>query len=228
MDANKRTTDPIVTGSSVVGIKYAGGVLVAADTLGSYGSMARFMDLRRLAAVGARTLVGASGEYSDWQAVRELLASLVRRDACADDGFALAPRELFTYLNRVLYARRGKGDPYWCGLVVAGVDEGGRASLGLLDMLGTAVEVDDVCATGYGLYMALPLLRAAWRPDLDEAAARKILLDAMRVLLFRDARSFYKIQVGKVTDKGVEISEPFALDTAGMWGSGEGAIKDDY
>ncbi len=37
----KATTSPIVTGSSVLGIKYRDGVMMAADTLGSYGSMVR-------------------------------------------------------------------------------------------------------------------------------------------------------------------------------------------
>ena len=35
-----RTINPIVTGGSVVALKYAGGVLVATDMLASYGSLA--------------------------------------------------------------------------------------------------------------------------------------------------------------------------------------------
>lgn len=38
----KHTTSPIVTGTTVIGIKYNGGVMLAADTLASYGSMARY------------------------------------------------------------------------------------------------------------------------------------------------------------------------------------------
>ena len=33
-------------------MKYDGGVVIAADTLGSYGSMARFPDLKRILKVG--------------------------------------------------------------------------------------------------------------------------------------------------------------------------------
>ncbi len=36
------TLRPMVTGSSVVGIKYRDGVMLAADTLASYGNMARY------------------------------------------------------------------------------------------------------------------------------------------------------------------------------------------
>lgn len=56
-----------MTGTSVLGIKYAGGVMLAADTLGSYGSLARFTDLRRIRRVGDYTLIAGSGEYSDFQ-----------------------------------------------------------------------------------------------------------------------------------------------------------------
>ena len=43
------------------------GVLIAADTLGSYGSLARFKDVRRVGAYGSHTIVGAAGDLSDFQ-----------------------------------------------------------------------------------------------------------------------------------------------------------------
>ena len=75
---HKATSSPIVTGSSVLALKYRDGVMMAADTLGSYGSMAKFTDLRRLRAVGKSTLIGASGEYSDFQHIMDLLSEIVR------------------------------------------------------------------------------------------------------------------------------------------------------
>jgi Proteasome subunit len=52
----------VVTGTSVIALKYKGGVLMAADTLGSYGSLARFTDQRRLASMHNTTLIGAGGD----------------------------------------------------------------------------------------------------------------------------------------------------------------------
>lgn len=63
--------DPIVTGTSVLAIKFNGGVAIASDTLASYGSMARFTDIRRLKSFGKYTIVGASGEISDFQYIEE-------------------------------------------------------------------------------------------------------------------------------------------------------------
>ena len=71
-DPKSHTTRPIVTGASVLGVKYNGGVMLAADTLLSYGSMAKTMDASRLIEID-QTLIGASGEYSDFQAIQEML-----------------------------------------------------------------------------------------------------------------------------------------------------------
>lgn len=38
----------MVTGTSVLGVKFNGGVIIAADMLGSYGSLARFRNISRL------------------------------------------------------------------------------------------------------------------------------------------------------------------------------------
>ncbi len=43
------------------------GVLIAADTLGSYGTLARFKDVNRVGAYGSHTIVGAAGDLSDFQ-----------------------------------------------------------------------------------------------------------------------------------------------------------------
>ena len=48
LNPNARSQYPITTGTSVFGIKYKDGIVMAADTMGSYGSLARFPDLERL------------------------------------------------------------------------------------------------------------------------------------------------------------------------------------
>ncbi|XP_042337531.1 proteasome subunit beta type-4-like [Plectropomus leopardus] len=44
----RHTLNPMVTGTSVLGVKFTGGVIIAADMLGSYGSLARFRNISRL------------------------------------------------------------------------------------------------------------------------------------------------------------------------------------
>lgn len=44
----------MVTGTSVLGVKFNGGVIIAADMLGSYGSLARFRNISRLMKVSTK------------------------------------------------------------------------------------------------------------------------------------------------------------------------------
>ena len=48
--------NPMVTGTSVLGVKFTGGVVIAADMLGSYGSLARFRNVSRLMKVSTKPL----------------------------------------------------------------------------------------------------------------------------------------------------------------------------
>lgn len=64
-----------------------------------------------------------------------------------------------------------------------------------MDLLGTTYSASTL-ATGYGAYIALPLMRKAveGREDvLTEEEARKILEESMKVLFYRDARSLNKV-----------------------------------
>ena len=49
----QHTKNPYVTGTSVIGIKYKDGVLIAADTLAAYGSTKRYKSFQRVVKVGA-------------------------------------------------------------------------------------------------------------------------------------------------------------------------------
>jgi 20S proteasome alpha/beta subunit len=84
--------------------------------------------------------------------------------------------------------------------------------LGLIDLHGTSFE-DTTIATGYGAYIARPLLRKAYRDDMTQEEAMKAVEDAMRVMYYRDARTINKVQFAVATADGITISEPKEIDT---------------
>lgn len=201
-----------MTGTSVLGITYRDGVLLAADTLGSYGSTKRYKSVDRLIEVNSRTVLGASGELSDLQYIIKLLEELVTADFVADDGIQLSPNEVHAYLQRVLYNRRNKFDPLWNSLVVGGVKDDGTPFLGSVSMIGTAY-TDTHVATGFGNHLARPLFRERHRPDMSEAEATQLLHDALKVCYYRDKQSINKFRIIKATKDGVTTTPPFALET---------------
>ena len=92
----------------------------------SYGSLARFKDVQRLQVVGDYTVIGASGDISDFQYIQRLLDELVIEEVAAQDGHELGPVEIHEYLSQVMYGRRSKLDPLWNSLIIGGFKDGKR------------------------------------------------------------------------------------------------------
>merc|ERR1719401_480163 len=143
-DPKKHTLQPIVTGATVVGLKYKDGVVMAADTQASYGSQARYKDFCRLKKVGKYTLLGASGEMSDFQYMGNLLDDLDTEEFCQEDGCLMGPHEYTSYIGRVMYNRRSKMNPLYNQFVVGGKKQNGQSKLGFVDHQGTAFEEEFV------------------------------------------------------------------------------------
>merc|ERR1712151_806783 len=207
----KHTLSPIVTGATVIGIKYNGGVMVAADTLASYGSQARYKDICRIKQVGKYSLLGASGELSDFQYLGQLVDELDMEEYCDDDGCSMGPKEYASYIGRVMYNRRSKFNPLYNQFVVVGKKESEAPFLAFCDHQGTYFE-EDFIATGFGCYLAMPLLRNEWKPDLSAEEAKALVVKCLQVCFYRDCRAYYKIRIGNCTGTEVTISDPMPME----------------
>eukprot|EP00052_Salpingoeca_macrocollata_P030709 m.320682 g.320682 ORF g.320682 m.320682 type:complete len:263 (+) comp24329_c0_seq1:54-842(+) len=212
-DPRTHTLNPIVTGTSVLGVRFQGGVVLAADTLGSYGSLARFREVSRFHTLCGKVVVGASGDIADFQAVKTLLEEVELEFQNGVEQVDLTPKAVHSFLTRVLYNRRSKFDPLWNTLVVGGMQDG-QSYLGFVDKVGVAY-TDPTIATGYGAHIALPLMRTAYEenPNMTEEEAVALLEKCLRVLFYRDARSLNRYEIATVTADGVKVSAPRSADT---------------
>lgn len=210
-DPMTRTLQPTVTGSSVIGIKYDKGVILAADTLASYGSLRRFVDEQRLFKVGDETVVGIGGDVSDMQHIQDMLDQLEIEANYDSDGYPgpTAP-SIHMYLRRVLYYKRSRMDPLWNSVLIAGFKDD-EPYLAYVDLLGVTYK-SGCLATGFGNYLAIPLLRKLVDQDGDEKnvtyeQARKAVDEAMKVLFYRDGRAIDSYHVANITKQGVSIEK---------------------
>ncbi|XP_068645516.1 proteasome subunit beta type-4 [Aristolochia californica] len=211
---SERTLYPYVTGTSVIGVKYKDGVVIAADMGGSYGSTLRYKSVERMKPIGKHSLLGASGEISDFQEILRYLDELILYDNMWDDGNSLGPKQVHNYLNRVMYNRRNKFNPLWNALVLGGV-KNGQKYLGTVNMIGVHYE-DNHVATGFGNHLARPILRNEWHEDMNFEEAVKLIEKCMLNLIYRDRSAINKIQVAKITEEGATMGQPYSLKT--FWG----------
>lgn len=228
------TQSPAVTGTSVLGLKFRDGVVLAADNLASYGSLARFNDVKRLRPFASTSVVGFSGDVSDMQFLDRHLNEL-EIDEAYEGNFAsreeeqeeaaaaaagahpkssghngLSASNLHKYLSKLFYARRNKFDPLWNQILVAGFDDAHKPFLAAADLRGTVYSSPSL-ATGFGAMLAQPIMRkyAATEEDaarLTKEEAVQVIRDCMKVMYYRDARSWDAYSLAVVTDKGVEVS----------------------
>ena len=87
--------------------------------------------------------------------------------------------------------------------------------LGYVDLYGTTFQSPSI-ATGFGKHLAQPLMRKELEEkgeNMTEEEARELMEKCLRVLFYRDGRSFNQYQIGKVTAEGVEVSDPIHLDS---------------
>ncbi|KAK3497164.1 nucleophile aminohydrolase [Neurospora hispaniola] len=218
------TQAPIVTGTSVIAMKYKDGVVMAADNLASYGSLARFPDVKRLRVFLDSSVVGFSGDVSDMQFLDRHLTDLSIDEAYEDPSCTAAPNgkghlnaaNLHKYLQKLLYKRRNDFDPLWNQLLIAGFDGHSKPYLASVDLRGTSFTSPSL-ATGFGSALAQPIMRRYAETEEDAAKltreqAVEVIKECMKVLYYRDARSLDRYSIAVVTKDGVELKEDEQLE----------------
>lgn len=207
-----KTQQPIIMGTSVISMKYNDGVVIAADSMGSYGSLLRFTDVNRLFIIGSSTVVGVSGDMSDMQYIEHLLEDLEIENShdnpYADYEEALRPSYVFEYLASLMYQRRSKMNPLWNTIIVAGV-EADKQFLKYVDLRGVRYSSSSI-ASGFGSDIAIPLIRRVVDSENDVSKVEKetavnTVIECMKVLFYRDARSSKKFKLA-IVDKHHGIS----------------------
>ncbi|KAJ5894405.1 proteasome subunit beta type-7 [Penicillium taxi] len=211
------TSSPAVTGTSVIGVKFNGGVVLATDNLASYGSLARFTDVKRLRVFGDKAVVGFGGDVSDMQHIDRLLESIDIRENYSNHGNMLNAKNLHTYLAKVFYKRRSDFNPLWNHVLVAGFDAEGNPFLSSADLLGTTFSGPHL-ATGFGAHLAVPILRRLFpeeKPieEITKEQAVAALKDCLKVLFYRDARSTDKYSIAVISQDGIELHEDEQIES---------------
>ncbi|KAH9412330.1 proteasome subunit [Ordospora pajunii] len=206
-----------VTSTTVVSLRYKDGVLMGADTKGSYGRLAKYTGLQRIFKIGDQTLIGVSGEISDMQYLKKTLETLTEEDPRKIDSHGY-----YKMIQRLMYSARSRMAPLNLNVCVGGVDsvctEDGRAdqkTLGCVDHLGNFYFSNVIC-TGIGAHLVLPLLRSKVDGRENEITREEgigLIEEAMKILFYRDCSASNEIQIGYADAQRVHISEAYRIPT---------------
>ena len=205
----KNSKSIVYSGSSVIGLKYNKGVIIACDTRMCYGSSLSLVSSNeRIKALNKRTLVGYSGEFSDMQETSRILNELVLEDQLETNGKnTKGPVELGHYLSSLHYRKRNNLDPYLNSAIIGGIDFNGDIVLMQVDPFGTFLS-GNYFTTAFANYFACSLLRNNYPKNpnnLTKDKALDLIMKCFEVLFYRDCNAGDTIQfsVMEIDNNGV-------------------------
>ena len=194
----KNSQSVVYSGSSVIGLKYNNGVIIASDTLMCYGGSLSLMHSReRIKVLNERTVIGYSGEFSDMQETSRILNELILEDQLETNrNGVMGPVELGHYLSSLHYYQRNRLDPYLNSAIVGGIDFNGDVVLMQVDPFGTFL-TGNYFTTAFANYFACSLLRNEYPKnpnELTKEQAMNLIRKCFEVLFYRDAKAGDEIQ----------------------------------
>lgn len=219
-DEKKLTTSPIYVGSSVIGMRYKGGLIIACDTRINYGGLAKFLNIDdRIQQINANTLMGTSGEYSDFQEVVRILKEQALGDVLGSRSY-LGPEEFTNYLSSIHYHKRTKMDPYWNYTVIGGIDWNGQPVLSNVDQFGTLLKGDYILV-GMSQYFCHAIVAPEYPANYEDFTREQavVLIEkCFETLFYRDTRAGNRIKFATMENvNGRVVYEEFQTELKTKW-----------
>ncbi len=186
------------TGATVVGLKCSDGVVVATDSLITWGTFVLSDKGVKAFKLTDTIVLASAGLTSDYQMLVNRLKAQIKLYEL-NQKKDISVKALSKMLANTLYARRMA--PLYAQTVVVGVDADGP-QLYSLDMGGSLIP-DDFTATGSGTATAYGVLEERYKPSLSVKEAEELAITAVKAGIARDVQSGGDIRVMSVTEDGV-------------------------
>ncbi len=186
------------TGATVVGIKCSDGVVVATDSLITWGTHVLSEKGIKAFKLSDTIVLASAGLTSDYQMLVNRLQAQIKLYEL-NQKKNITVKALSKMIANTLYSRRMA--PLYVQTVVVGVDANGP-QLFTLDMGGSLMP-DEYTAAGSGTATAYGVLEDGFKPDLTVKEAEVIAINAVKAGIARDAQSGGDVRVMSVTESGV-------------------------
>ena len=192
---------PIVTGTTTVGIICNGGVVLATESQATMGYLVASHRAPKIHKITDHIAMTISGTVADAQQIIRIIRANVNLRRL-ELGRELSVRAVSQLTAILLFQNRLY--PYITMLIVGGVDEEGP-HIFTLDPLGSLLEEDKFAATGSGSVIAYGVLEDGYRENMPVEEAVELAKRAVKAARRRDIASGGKIQVAVITKDGIKM-----------------------
>lgn len=177
------------TGTTIVGCKFKGGVVIAADTRATAGNIVADKNCEKLHRLAPRIWCAGAGTAADTEMVTQLIALNLELHAMWQNR---QPRVVtaMTLLKQHLFKYQGHLGAY---LIVAGADPTG-AHLMSVQAHGST-DVGEYQSLGSGSLAAMAVLETEFKPDMTRDEAIKLCSDAIQAGIWNDLGSGSNVDV---------------------------------
>jgi proteasome beta subunit len=188
-----------VQGATVVGLKCSDGVVLAAEKRVSWGRMVMSRHGKKVFQITPQMGLAFAGMVSDMQALtREVTAYANLYNL--EHNREITVRSMAKLISNMLFQRRMM--PLLMETVVGGVDGDGPA-LFSMDPVGSLIP-DPFITAGTGAPIAMGLVEAQYREDMDVEAGAELALNAIRSAVARDVVSGDGVDMLLIRADGIE------------------------
>lgn len=177
------------TGTTIVGVKYASGVVIAADTRATAGDIVADKNCEKLHRLAPQIWCAGAGTAADTEMVTALISSNLELHLMH---LGRKPRVVtaLTMLKQHLFKYQGHLGAY---LIVGGVDPTG-AHLFSVQAHGST-DVGEYLLLGSGLLAAMAVLESEWKEGLTEEEAVALCAKAIEAGIWNDLGSGSNVDV---------------------------------
>ncbi len=184
--------------ATALGLKFKGGVVLAADRRVSYGTFVLSKSAKKVFLVNERVGISTAGLPGDFQELVDVVKFNMTLYELDLDKKA-SPTNVAKLLSLLLYQGRFRGI-YYAELIVGGLEDGEPKIL-VLDPAGGLME-ENFAAVGTGAQIATGILEREYKEGLSEEEALSLAEKAMKEAISRDALSGDGIDLLVITESG--------------------------
>lgn len=186
-----------MVGATAVGIVCKDGVVLASEKRIAYGYTVLSKVGKKVFKITDHLGIACAGLVSDMQVIaRSLMAEANLYEL--DYKRPMSVRSLAKLLSVILYGQ--KLVPYLTETIVGGVDTSGP-HLFVLDPLGSLIE-DKFASVGSGATLAISIIESNYSPEMTVEEGKKLVVNAMKAAIARDAISGDGIDLLIITQDG--------------------------